>query len=895
MSRSNLDGNGKLRFILIFIMIAPFLLSFINFFLQNICSADGIFSWVCWPTFDVSYDPINFTLEEVGKVVKKIIDAIKSIPIIGEIISFVEDAVDAALAAIFKFIGVELPSWKIDLPFIDRLEQLAQKAAGKAEEFMEYFENVLNLDGKLSALVEPIIEPVLDAIPTIDLDCDGNETEILLCSFDKLGINVELDVDEISGMEISGIDLLPDTGIIDVLQGFLENAENIGNHLSDLFEDDGVACRQYETVPFDLIDQLETHLNISRNDIPVAICPINFEMCTDLVLPQVDTFVGKMNDELSSTLQRKNRALEVNNTDHSRSLLSYFTCDAKWAFGETDKFVDWGASITFPLLKEIKLPLISDRNQALFRKVFRSKYLNKLSVTMNSKLSGLTTVRFLIGCKEGEFQFYLETLPLLEVDLNWRYLEERKGDEYRFFSQEENNQHFPRNIGPTKDFRPTKDAIQTFSYLQGPNPDLAKFNREMYLVEILNKILCHLDYMHVNDVIGADSVLIPKSNYNILIRWLNNYGMDWRRPGGGPAMITIGEIIRDLGTKVGDVQKWEFQERVLSRLQAKAYESRKTMNRNIAKLGMSPIVPPGDKLGRQKSCRDLYGYDLRPGSLRDYFTEVVTDSFQSITYSATNFRKARWGARGTTLPYRKQRRTIDFGLRDSHASPFDLKFLLIGILINSGPLLAVLGVDSLAVLGRFLGLSVLSLWSLIFDEPTVQPTTSPTTSKSPSGVIPLSSSPSSSPTTLGQQVLRRFAVLAQVLLLAFPPIEMRQLISLFRILSGTALPPVKTRNLSSVFDVAFLNYDGINPDKPLAEQEVSELQIGSALSTSVNLVRNDPDEEGWKGSKDLKSRYCKDRFCIYLWTKDPYFTEQCYPGQVGFCPYETVILPDGIV
>lgn len=831
---------------------------------------------------------------------KSIIDAIKSIPIIGEIISFVENAVEAALSAIFKFIGVELPSWKIDLPFIDRLKELAREAAEKAEEFMEYFENVLNLDGKFSSLVEPIIEPLLDAIPTLDLDCDGNETEILTCSLDKLGINVEFDIDDISGMEISGIDLLPEVDVVDILQGFLENAENIGNHLSDLFEDDGVECRQYETVPFDLIDQIETHLNISRDDIPdVAICPINFETCTDLVLPEESTFVENMNNELSLTLERKNRALGVNNTHHSRSLSSYFTCDAKWPFGDTDRFVDWGASITFPLLKEIKLPLISERNQALFRKVFKSKYLNKFSVTMNSKLSGLTTVRFLIGCKEGEFQFYLETLPLIEVDLNWRFLEERKGNDYQFFSQDPNN-IFPSDIGPTKNFRPTIYAIQTLAYLQGPNPDLAKFNREMYLVEILNKILCHLDYIHVNNVIGAGSVFIPNSNHDIFMRWLTNYDADWNTwsaPGGGPATNTIGRIVQDLGTDVGDVQNWEFQERFLSRLQVRAYDARKTLKRNRARLGLPPIVVPGDNLGRQKSCRDLYGYDLRPGSLKDYFIEEISESARSITFSGTNFRKARWGARGNTLPFRKQRRTIDFGLRDSHDSPFDLKFIMIEVLINSGPLLAVLGIDSLAVLYQYLvGLAVKSIASvLIYLLNQVAPSPSPSTSESPSGLIPSpTNSPSSSPITLKQQVGKSFLVMAQVLLIAFPAIQMGKVYNLAKKLFNTALPPVVPDQLDSIFDMnAFLALR--NFDRPLAEQEVRELQVGSALSTSVNLMRNDPDEEGWKGSKGLKSRYCKDRFCIYLWPKDPYFTEQCYPGQVGFCPYETIVLPNNIV
>lgn len=812
-------------------------------------------------------------LEELGAIVKKVIDFIKSIPLIGELVSAVENIIDRVLNGIFKAIGVDLPDFGLDLPFIDEFRRKIEELLALSDQFVDYLNNIMSLDGRLTGLIEPIIEPILDAIPTVDIGCsDGNETEIFQCTLDSLGMNVNFDIDGISGLNLNGLNLLPDTGILDIVREFLEDAKNIGDQLLSLFEDSAVKCAKYETVSLDILEQLGTPIINNISDFPVPMCPMNFEICTDLVLPKADDVANYVSNKLSSAFARKNRVLETRSDGSPRTLLDYGSCGKKWDFGNTTEYVDWGVSITFPLQKEVKLPFLSDRTQALLNNLFDVNYYRGLSWRFSGGMKRISNVKFLLGCEDGEFQFYLETLPLLEVDINRRFLESKKSEEYQHFSEENQNKHkskweFPSNFGPMTKFRPTPDAVRTLKYLQGTEPDLIKFQKEIDMVGILNKILCHLDYLFVNEKIGVESVLTP--NDSIFQEWLRFYKSDFYRSSGPfqlPAQSSTEAIVSRLGKDTNKIQDWKDKERLLSKRQEKAYRMRASFQKKREKLGL-PFYElfPADNLGRQKICRDVYGYNVsKPPSWNS--KDFITDSLLTLAYHPTQFYKARFGSRASTLQYRKKRRTINFGLTDSHGNAFDLMFTIQQMLINNGYNFLVIFVDS----------SLQAVANLIIKalEPIFDTNNSTSTGNE-----------------LDQYALEKL----QLLIKAIPAIVLSELKDLgkkvYNTLFGNVLLPVTKRQLNSVFDIVGL---GIENNRALAEQEVAEFQLATALTTSINLMRNDPNEEGWDGSLNPKSRYCKDRFCIYLWPKDPLFTEQCYPGMNGVCPYKRIFFPEGV-
>lgn len=83
----------------------------------------------------IPYPTLEFRkmgLEELGEIVKKVIDFIKSIPLIGELVSLVEGLIDAALGLIFQAIGVDLPDFGLDVPFIEEFKRKVEEADRKS-------------------------------------------------------------------------------------------------------------------------------------------------------------------------------------------------------------------------------------------------------------------------------------------------------------------------------------------------------------------------------------------------------------------------------------------------------------------------------------------------------------------------------------------------------------------------------------------------------------------------------------------------------------------------------------------------------------------------------------------------------------------------------------------
>ena len=169
----------------------------------------------------------------------------------------------------------------------------------------------------------------------------------MICSFKALGINLDFDLNE-PKTDLLGIDLLPDTGLKEIMDGFIEDGEQIVEKVTELLSV-GVECREYKTVPIDIISEIESRFDIDTTDIPIPNCPINVQMCTNLVVPHADSFEDFMRTKLGTIARKRNRNLASKNLQ-SRHLDSAF-CSATWPFGVLNGTQPWDFSIA------IKIPL----------------------------------------------------------------------------------------------------------------------------------------------------------------------------------------------------------------------------------------------------------------------------------------------------------------------------------------------------------------------------------------------------------------------------------------------------------------------------------------------------------------------------------------------------------
>eukprot|EP00557_Chaetoceros_sp_GSL56_P003094 CAMPEP_0176494246 /NCGR_PEP_ID=MMETSP0200_2-20121128/9982_1 /TAXON_ID=947934 /ORGANISM="Chaetoceros sp., Strain GSL56" /LENGTH=4859 /DNA_ID=CAMNT_0017891967 /DNA_START=343 /DNA_END=14922 /DNA_ORIENTATION=+ len=669
--------------------------------------------FICWPTFSVKYAPIYFSLEQVGRVVKKIVDAIKSIPIIGQIVSFVEGAVEAALAAIFKFIGVDLPSWNIGLPFVNRITRLAEEAAEKAEEFIEYFEEIMNFDELLSPftdLLEPLFEAFANAIPSIDLNCDESSTPIQ-CIFAALGgIKIDnlldLDVGEVPQFSYDGLDLSsPLQDLADIATDIVDDAESMYENLQNLFTD-GVECTQYETVPIDMLSQVETDL-LGGSFLPLPVCPVNIDICTSFKFPKVEEFTSFVRSKVDTIIQTRNLKSFARDAEEDRFLssagspsISRKLPGCNMTFPNSTALWSYGVGLTFPLTNiprdipwtDITLfPMY--RDTALERLLFPFTRTRRTSNEHRlwGSFSGISPqsifdVSMYMGCDNGDFQVLFKTSPVLSLSAGWRN-KKGMGIDWRKFL-------------PNPDFNPTKFARKALTYLDQEKPDMEKFQREVRLVKELSKILCHMDYLFVQDEVSEYIEYIENTFLDIFYRppqemarfneLLRKYKKDHQRRYSSPTSVI--RALTDGATDVSSTKQifeqtlndWSMIEKLLARLQKDAFKRRMKVISGMTleqRDAFSKVFPP-DTFKKRKTCTDFYGYNVGPpyaGTTWRKFTKTILKSFE---FSLTSF-----GALGPSqFPFSSKVRTLDTYGVDERSESFSITPEAISLLLNKGAL-----------------------------------------------------------------------------------------------------------------------------------------------------------------------------------------------------------------
>lgn len=643
---------------------------------------------------------------------KKIVDAIKSIPIIGQIVSFVEGAVEAALAAIFKFIGVDLPSWNIGLPFVNRITRLAKEAAEKAEEFIEYFEEIMNFDELLSPftdLLETLFEAFANAIPSIDLNCDNSSTPIQ-CIFAALGgIKIdnllELDVGEVPQFSYDGLDLSsPLQDLADIATDIVDDAESMYKNLQNLFTD-GVECTQYETVPIDMLSQVETDL-LGGSFLPLPVCPVNIDICISFKFPKIEEFTSFVSSKVDTIIQTRNLKSFAGDAKEDRFLssagspsISRKLPGCNMTFPNSTALWSYGVGLTFPLTKiprdipwtDITLfPMY--RDTALERLLFpftrtrRTSNEHRLWGSFSGiRPQSILDVQMYMGCDNGDFQVLFKTSPVLSISAGWR--NQKGGSDWRKFL-------------PNPDFNPTKFARKALTYLDQEKPDMEKFQREVRLVKKLSKILCHMDYLFVQDEVSEyieyientflDIVYRPPQELAIYNELLRMYKEDHQEGRSWPI-----SVIRALTNGASDVSstkqifeetlnEWSMKEKVLARLQKDAFKRRMKVISfmNLEQRDAFSKFFPLDTFKKRKTCTDFYGYNVGPpypGTTWREFTKKILKSFE---FSLTSF-----GALGPSqFPFSSEVRTLDTYGVDERSGSFSITPEAISLLLNKGAL-----------------------------------------------------------------------------------------------------------------------------------------------------------------------------------------------------------------
>jgi len=402
----------------------------------------------------------------------------------------VEDLIDSVISALFDGIGIEIPSFGLRVPFLDNLDELVEEARRQLQDFLNFFTGIMDMDGRIDNLIEPILSAIEAAIPSIDFDLGcaiSNNTEE--CFFDALSSFVSISsfptaIPDLSIGEISF--KLPD-GLTDIAETFTNEIESIMDNIVNLFED--VGCDRYETLPINIPEFIEDNLtNFTSVAFPIPNCPINVEVCTNLRLPGLESFTEGITSTLNGIISRRNRHLSVDTSNGFERILSGVDdlCQDKWS--DDGPFVNGGISIPIPIddllrrgsigarswsTKIDKIFKLFGKGPTSFRKDFEKAF-------FHGKV-GFPSLKLLMGCDDGEFQAELSLGPLIDM-----------------------------TIGYKADPKPEKQAKSALLYDPGHEDFKVRFQEDIRIVEDVNEILCYLDFIYVTqEMVEWSNLKIP--------------------------------------------------------------------------------------------------------------------------------------------------------------------------------------------------------------------------------------------------------------------------------------------------------------------------------------------------------------------------------------------------
>lgn len=440
-------------------------------------------------------------------------DILKGIPGVGWILEKVDDAITSAINALLEGIGIEIPSFGLDVPFLDTLDDLVEEAKREFQKFMDFITGIMDMDGAIDKFIEPLTSAIADAVPSfdfLDVDLGCNKTNPEECIFDILSEYITVPSFDVTipDMKIGDIDLKVPEELSGAIEDIANNVESVVDDMLTLFDDMG--CDKYETMPIDIAEYFEGFTGLSP---PFPKCPMNVEMCTSLRLPGLQTFSDGLMQMVDESITRRHRNLSTSRGP-ARSLSS--VCQDTLPNGDP-----WNGGISIPLDDVIRQISYGGRNvldskldgsaserarnfntklNDFFRftdkysppyeppfKQFKGPTIGPIELPgpgFQFKL-GIPSVKLLLGCKGGEFQAEFSVGPLIELTTRLQSgiypTDQAKYALNYWYDKEELNTNFPVETD-----RKAAEERQ-----------LKMFRDDAKLVEDVFDILCYLDYIYV--------------------------------------------------------------------------------------------------------------------------------------------------------------------------------------------------------------------------------------------------------------------------------------------------------------------------------------------------------------------------------------------------------------
>ena len=351
------------------------------------------------------------------------IGAIKKIPLVGWVVSRVEDAIEWAIRSLFDGIGIPIPNFEIDLPFLDNLQGLVQAAKQELDNFLDFFTSMLDMDGAMDELIEPVFDIIERMAPDVDFDflhcTQFNTTEE--CFFDTILNFITIPSTDrfIPEISVGEVDITLPEDFSAIFQSLSDDFESVADSILDLFDD--IGCDRFETLPVILRDFMDENFMefTGSGTFPLPSVPINIEVCTGLRVPNMDALSTKIIGIVDNVISRKRRKLGLL-SERSKRSLSDDLCQDK--YDGTGSFVNGGISIPIPIEELYRRDSDRTRQQWSTKMNKMFKFADMTSQSFEKHFAkgffgmkfGSPDLKLLMGCDFGKFRAELSLGPLID-------------------------------------------------------------------------------------------------------------------------------------------------------------------------------------------------------------------------------------------------------------------------------------------------------------------------------------------------------------------------------------------------------------------------------------------------------------------------------------------------
>lgn len=268
------------------------------------------FGSITIPWFCAGFNTKCFGLSDIGNVLRKIENFIKSIPIVGSVWSLVENTVKSIVQSLFKNIGIQIPSFGINTGFLDDVTSRLSDAVDRITDFLGSFSGIDIVGLPIASLLEDSFLRIWDSLPTnlieavFDLLVNCTDS----CELKFLDLEI-IDEDIFPDFKLSGQSFSLPRETLDTVRGFFDQIGDIEQDLENLL-DGGFSCGSYEKKKVDVSYMLDI-LGVNATEVGLPDCPYYVDFCSDFNFDgeALQKFTNSALERLESSFSRRGRKL----------------------------------------------------------------------------------------------------------------------------------------------------------------------------------------------------------------------------------------------------------------------------------------------------------------------------------------------------------------------------------------------------------------------------------------------------------------------------------------------------------------------------------------------------------------------------------------------------------